>query len=162
MRGLAATVPEHPPRRLILTNPSSIRSRGPRNRATGDAATRKAYHSFPYADRSRRFGDLPSEPDEEPAIVRREDGSWLIDGSLDLDTAARALDAPDLLDEEDGQHVHTVGGLAMFALGQIPRTGDVFRRGDYRFEVVDMDGNRVDRVLVSHGKSGPEGPPSST
>ena len=94
-------------------------------------------------------GELPSEPGEEPSIVRREDGSWLFDGALDLDTVLRTLDAESLLSEDDRQHYHTLGGLAMLALGRVPRTGDVFRRGDYRFEIVDMDGNRVDRVLVS-------------
>lgn len=54
------------------------------------------------------------------------------------------------MSDEDRQHYHTLGGLAMLALGRVPRTGDVFKRGDYRFEIVDMDGNRVDRVLVSH------------
>jgi len=93
-------------------------------------------------------GDLPLEPGEEPAIVRREDGSWLLDGALDLDTVMRTLDAESLLSEEDRQHYHTLGGLAMLALGRVPRTGDVFERGTYRFEIVDMDGNRVDRVLV--------------
>jgi putative hemolysin len=94
-------------------------------------------------------GDLPSEPGEEPAVVQREDGSWLIDGGLDLSTVIRALDAHDLLSTEDRQHYHTLGGLSMFALGRVPRTGDVFERANYRFEIVDMDGNRVDRVLVS-------------
>ena len=94
-------------------------------------------------------GDLPSEPGEEPSIVQREDGSWLIDGSLDLDTVVRRLDADSLLSDEDRQHYHTIGGLAMLALGRVPKTGNVFERGDYRFEIVDMDGNRVDRVLVS-------------
>ncbi|HEX2339906.1 MAG TPA: hemolysin family protein [Vicinamibacterales bacterium] len=94
-------------------------------------------------------GDLPAEPGEEPMIVRRDDGSWLFDGGLDLDAALRTLDAESLLDDEDRQHYHTLGGLAMLALGRLPRTGDVFERGGYRFEIVDMDGNRVDRVLVS-------------
>jgi len=94
-------------------------------------------------------GDLPMEPGEEPSIIRRDDGSWLIDGALDLDTVLRALDAESLLTDEDRQHYHTLGGLAMMALGRVPRTGDAFRRGAYRFEVIDMDGNRVDRVLVS-------------
>jgi putative hemolysin len=94
-------------------------------------------------------GDLPMEPGEEPAIVRREDGSFLLDGALDLDTVIRTLDAKLLLSDEDRQHYHTLGGLAMLALGRVPRTGDVFERGQYRFEIVDMDGNRVDRVLVS-------------
>jgi len=94
-------------------------------------------------------GDLPSEAGEEPAVVRREDGSWLIDGGLDLDTVARTLGVETLVDERDRQHYRTLGGLAMLALGRVPRTGDVFERGEHRFEVVDMDANRVDRVLVS-------------
>jgi putative hemolysin len=94
-------------------------------------------------------GDLPSEPGEELSIVRREDGSWLMEGALDLSTVLRTLEADALLSDEDRQHYHTLGGLAMLALGRVPKTGDVFERGDYRFEVVDMDGNRVDRVLVS-------------
>jgi putative hemolysin len=97
-------------------------------------------------------GDLPSEPGEEPSIVRREDGSWLMDGSLDLETVVRTLDDDTLLSDEDRQHYHTLGGLAMLALGRVPRTGDIFERGSYRFEVVDMDGNRVDRVLVSRSQ----------
>jgi putative hemolysin len=93
-------------------------------------------------------GDLPSEPGEEPSIVRREDGSWLMDGALDIETVLRTLGTDSLLSDEDRQHYHTLGGLAMLALGRVPRTGDVFERDGYRFEVVDMDGNRVDRVLV--------------
>ena len=61
----------------------------------------------------------------------------------------RTLDAESMLNEEERQHYHTLGGLAMLVLGRVPRTGDVFERADYRFEVVDMDGNRVDRVLAS-------------
>jgi putative hemolysin len=94
-------------------------------------------------------GDLPAEPGEEPMVVRRDDGSWLIDGGLDLDMVVRTLEAESLLSDEDRQHYHTLGGLAMLALGRVPRTGDAFERGGYRFEIVDMDGNRVDRVLVN-------------
>jgi magnesium and cobalt exporter, CNNM family len=94
-------------------------------------------------------GELPSEAGEEPMIVRREDGSWLMDGGLDLDTVLRTLGAESVLSDEDRQHYHTLGGLAMLALGRVPKTGDAFERGGFRFEVVDMDANRVDRVLVS-------------
>jgi magnesium and cobalt exporter, CNNM family len=94
-------------------------------------------------------GDLASEPGEEPSIVQREDGSWLMDGGLDLTTVLRTLGADAVLLDDERQHYHTLGGLAMLALGRVPKTGDVFERGGYRFEIVDMDGNRVDRVLVS-------------
>jgi putative hemolysin len=97
-------------------------------------------------------GELATEPGEEPAIVQREDGSWLMDGALDLDPVLRTLDAQALLDGEERLHYHTLGGLAMYMLRRVPKTGDVFEKGGYRFEIVDMDGNRVDRVLVSRVK----------
>jgi putative hemolysin len=100
-------------------------------------------------------GELPSEPGEEPSIVRREDGSWLMDGRLDLETVSRTLDTIPLLGESDRRHYHTLGGLAMLALGRVPAVGDVFLRDRYRFEIVDMDGNRVDRLLVSSAQSDP-------
>jgi putative hemolysin len=94
-------------------------------------------------------GDLPSEPGEEPSVVRREDGSWLLDGALDLDTVAHTLELPSLVADDEREHYHTLGGLAMLALGRVPKTGDVFERAGHRFEIVDMDGNRVDRILAS-------------
>jgi putative hemolysin len=94
-------------------------------------------------------GDVPAGTDQEQAVVAREDGSWLVDGGLDLESAARAFGDDSLASEADRQLYHTLGGLAMVALERIPRTGDVFERGRFRFEVVDMDGNRVDRLLVS-------------
>jgi putative hemolysin len=93
-------------------------------------------------------GELPMEPGEEPDIVRREDGSLLVDGGLDVDVLRRELDDDELFKEDQGEY-HTVGGLAMLALGRVPNTGDRFEREGVRFEVVDMDGNRVDRVIVS-------------
>ena len=98
-------------------------------------------------------GEVPTTADDEPMIVRRDDGSWLMDGKLDLDTLLRTLEDDSLLSEEDRQHYHTLGGLAMLAIGQVPRIGDVFQRGPFRFEIVDMDGNRVDRVLVSRSEA---------
>ncbi len=94
-------------------------------------------------------GDLPAGVDQEQAVVRREDGSWLVDGGLDFESAARALGDDSFVSEADRQLYHTLGGLAMLALERVPRTGDVFERGRFRFEVVDMDGNRVDRLLIS-------------
>ena len=93
-------------------------------------------------------GDLPRDGEQEPTIVRRDDGSWLLDGALDIATLVRTLEDASLVRPEERQHFHTLGGLAMVSLRRVPRTGDVFDRGRYRFEVVDMDGNRVDRVLA--------------
>lgn len=93
-------------------------------------------------------GELPPEPGEEPLIIVREDGSWLVDGRLDLDQLWRVVDVEPPPDRDEGQY-HTLGGLAMLVLGRVPRTGDVFVRHGLRFEVVDMDVNRVDRVLIS-------------
>jgi putative hemolysin len=94
-------------------------------------------------------GDLPGGPNDEPAIVHREDGSWLLDGSLEMEVVRRTVGAPDLGSDTDPEQYHTLGGLAMAALGRVPRTGDTFARGGFRFEIVDMDGNRVDRLLVA-------------
>lgn len=94
-------------------------------------------------------GDLPSGVNEDPAIVEREDGSWLIDGALEIEIVRRAIGAPPLGEEADRQQYHTLGGLAMLALGRVPHTGDTFALNGFQFEIVDMDGNRVDRVLVA-------------
>ncbi len=94
-------------------------------------------------------GDMPSQADAQSMVVRREDGSWLMDGSLELDVMWRELEVSPSQLEDDHQHYHTLGGMTMTALGRVPRTGDVFERAGLRFEVVDMDGHRVDRVLVS-------------
>jgi putative hemolysin len=93
-------------------------------------------------------GDLPGENDDEPLIVERSDGSWLADGMVDLDALKRLMDVDDLPEEDLGNY-HTVGGLVMLQLGRVPRTGDVFELEGFRFEVVDMDKNRVDKLLIS-------------
>jgi putative hemolysin len=92
-------------------------------------------------------GDLPPEPGHDPEILRREDGSWLMDGRVDMHAVRRVLGAGSLAASEP-EYYHTLGGFVMFALGRVPRTGDIFERDHFRFEVVDMDGNRIDRVLI--------------
>lgn len=93
-------------------------------------------------------GELPALDDDDPTIVRRQDGSLLVDCGLDVGQLERVLGAM-LLDDDGRRAYHTIGGLAMFVLGRIPRVGDVFERGGHGFEIVDMDSNRVDRVLVT-------------
>ena len=94
-------------------------------------------------------GDLPaSGEDEPPGIVRREDGTWLVDGLLDVPSLCDAVGLSDLPDE-DANVYQTVGGLVTHLLGDIPTAGQRVAWRDWRFEVVDMDGRRVDKVLIS-------------
>ena len=91
-------------------------------------------------------GDMPSPSDiAEPPIVRREDGSWLVDGLLDVEYLKTLLATAQMPNESDYQ---TLGGFVVTQLGRLPRVGDIVVWGGFRFEVVDMDGNRVDKVLI--------------
>jgi putative hemolysin len=94
-------------------------------------------------------GDIPSETSsEEPQAVRREDGSWLVDGMLDIERLKELFDLAHLPEEQMG-NFHTVGGFVMLRLGNVPKVTDVFEFEGLRFEVIDMDRNRVDKVLVT-------------
>ncbi|MBS1212544.1 MAG: hypothetical protein H6R26_1161 [Proteobacteria bacterium] len=94
-------------------------------------------------------GDIPgSEIQEEPQFVQREDGSWLVDGMLPIDKFRKLFDLPEFEDSDRGAF-HTVAGFVIVRLGRIPSAADHFIWGDLRVEVVDMDKNRVDKVLVS-------------
>ena len=78
----------------------------------------------------------------------REDGSWLVDGLLHVDRLKEILDIDALPDEESG-HYHTVSGFIMTQLGGIPSVGQHFEWKGFRFEVMDMDRRRVDKVLIA-------------
>jgi putative hemolysin len=92
-------------------------------------------------------GDIPTLQEiAEPPVVRREDGSYLVEGYLDVDDLKGLLDVTVLPDEGDFQ---TLGGFVISRAGRLPRVGDHFDWENHRFEVVDMDGNRVDKVLIS-------------
>lgn len=93
-------------------------------------------------------GNLPNNDEvNEPQIIQREDGSWLLDGLLSIDELKTLFDRESLPDEEEG-HYQTLGGFVIAFLGRIPMSGDHFQVDNLRFEVVDMDGVRVDKVLV--------------
>jgi putative hemolysin len=91
-------------------------------------------------------GDLPvpGEP-AEPDAVRRDDGSWLLDGARGIDATAELLGL-DLPAERD---FHTLAGFVLAQLRRLPKAGDGFDFAGWRFEVVDMDGRRIDKVLAS-------------
>ncbi len=83
----------------------------------------------------------------DPLVVHREDDSWLLDGLLRVDEMKELLEIDNLPDEERVGY-QTLGGMMMSQFGDIPRVGQFFEWGGYRFEVVDMDQRRVDKVLA--------------
>ena len=95
-------------------------------------------------------GELPtSDITEEQDIVVREDGSWIIDGSVTIERLKSALEISDDLPGEEENAFNTLGGFVMYTLGRIPAISDHFESTDCRFEVVDMNKHRVDKVLVA-------------
>jgi putative hemolysin len=96
-------------------------------------------------------GDIPTLQEiAEPPIVRRDDGSYLVEGYLAVDDLKELLGVTALPDEGDFQ---TLGGFVVSRAGRLPRVGDHFEWEDHRFEVMDMDGNRVDKVLIARSNS---------
>ncbi|MCC7174910.1 MAG: HlyC/CorC family transporter [Bryobacterales bacterium] len=94
-------------------------------------------------------GDLPA-PGDKPEVqaTQREDGSWLVDGAMPVFEFKDLLELKELPGEESGSFT-TLGGFVVSRLGRLPAAGDTFEVGNRRYEVVDMDRNRVDKVLVS-------------
>ncbi len=94
-------------------------------------------------------GEMSQNPGtEEPAIVTRSDGSWLVDAQLVNDELKELLSVNTLHEEEQGNY-QTLAGMLLSLLGRIPSIGDTTEWGGYRFEIVDMDRNRIDRVLIT-------------
>ncbi len=84
--------------------------------------------------------------DEEPQATQRQDGSWLLDGMLEVDEFKDIFELNELPHEDEYE---TLSGFVMTSLGRIPQAADHFEWNNLRFEVVDMDGRRVDKVLVT-------------
>jgi putative hemolysin len=98
-------------------------------------------------------GDMTdfNEGPEEPQIIQREDGSWLLDGMLSIEEFLERFDISETA--IDRGNYHTLGGFAIMQLGKIPISGEHFEWRHLRFEIVDMDGKRVDKVLVKMSES---------
>jgi putative hemolysin len=92
-------------------------------------------------------GDIPGVADTDQRVVRRDDGTWLIDGMVGLDELKQVLSISHLTGED--ADFHTLGGYLMARLNRVPMIADRVTTDGYQFEVVDMDGRRVDRVLIS-------------
>ncbi len=102
-------------------------------------------------------GEL-TEPEapEDRDIIRREDGSWLVDGDVGIERLKAELEIDEDLPGEEENSFHTLGGFVMHVLGRIPSAADHFIAAGRRFEVMDMDRNRVDKVMVGRVPDSPE------
>jgi putative hemolysin len=102
-------------------------------------------------------GDIaePGEPDS-PSIERREDGSFIVDGMTPFDQVRDLLSWSAMPDEDEGGDYHTLGGFVMARLHRIPTVGSRVEAGGVQYEVIGMDGRRVDRVLITPPKKDPE------
>jgi putative hemolysin len=92
-------------------------------------------------------GELPTHEDQESPAVRREDGSWLLEGRLSIAELADHLDLTTAAVEEL-ESFQTLGGFVMGRIGHVPATGDRVEWAGWHFEVIDMDNRRIDKVLA--------------
>ena len=93
-------------------------------------------------------GEFTAPADGDAWVVQREDGSWLFDGLIPATELKDRLELKELPEEDRGRY-NTLAGMIMLLLGRLPRTADVVEWNAWRFEVMDLDGKRVDKVLVS-------------
>jgi len=98
-------------------------------------------------------GDLPSHEDRQRArVVKREDGSWLVDATLPVEDFAKEIGKGADHYQLDGDY-QTLGGFIVHHLARVPHEGDVFQYRGHRYEVVDMDRHRLDKILVTPNQS---------
>ena len=101
-------------------------------------------------------GDIATVDDEaDRDIVARDENSWFVDGSVTIERLKDILEIAEQLPEQDLGTYHTVAGFAMLQLDRVPRVGDKFGWNAYTFEVVDMDGNRIDKLLITRRPTPP-------
>lgn len=93
-------------------------------------------------------GDMDEGNGSDRSVTTRDDGSLLVDASLDVFNLFERIQL-EPADNGDQGRFHSVGGFVMTSLGHIPKAGDSFMYDGYRFEVMDMDGKRIDKVLVT-------------
>jgi putative hemolysin len=102
-------------------------------------------------------GALPERGQEEEAdMTPREDGSWLVDGMMPIDEVEDRLGLRGIKGDVD---FHTIAGFVLSQLGHVPKPGERFAWRGTRFEVVDMDGRRIDKILIAMPGTGEEGSP---
>lgn len=93
-------------------------------------------------------------PGEHTQVVRRPDGSWLVDAAIAIEDLRDRMPFPPLPEDEKGQYA-TLAGFVMTRLARVPHEGDAFMWNGLRVEIVDMDERRVDKVLLRQQSDGP-------
>jgi putative hemolysin len=93
-------------------------------------------------------GDLPEREQRRPGLKKRDDGSWLVDGQVEIAAARAAVGFPGDLPGEDDEAYQTLAGFILHELKHLPQEGDSVRISGWKFEVVDMDRHRIDKILV--------------
>lgn len=96
----------------------------------------------------------PHTESRSQPIVQRDDGSWLVDGSVGIDDLRELLALSELPNEEE-HDFRTAAGMVMAQFGRIPQAGEHFTWNGFRFEVVDLDGTRIDKLLIARARSEP-------
>jgi putative hemolysin len=158
----ALSLPEQPPLRQLLHTPLFV----PEHQRLKDVlatfrrqSTHVALVSDEYGQVSglvtmedlleELVGEIQDEYDtpEDRPIVQRDDGSWLVDGAEAYESVRAVIPLPPVPHAEEGQYT-TLAGFLLARLGKIPQVGETTQAGPYLLEVVDMDGRRIDRVLV--------------
>ena len=118
----------------------------------------------PYDLLNELVGDVANigdEPNDEEDILVRDDGSWSFDGMLDIEEFKETIGVRELPDEERVGY-QTLAGFVLSFLGSIPSVGDTFDWNGFHFEVVDMDGLRIDRIFVNRIETSDETPAEKT
>jgi putative hemolysin len=92
-------------------------------------------------------GELSAASDDEETIVRQEDGTWIADGGISVEDAAEELGLKSL--GAKSLEYHTLAGFILDLAGEIPRPGAHFDYAGYRFKIASLDGNRIDKIIIS-------------
>ncbi|GHU11688.1 membrane protein [Betaproteobacteria bacterium] len=100
-------------------------------------------------------GEFSTDHQEDAWAVQRDEGGWLLDGLIPLPELKDLLELKEVPEEDKGRY-HTLSGMIMWLLDRLPRTGDIVTWEDWRFEVVDLDGKRIDKVLANRLTKGDE------
>ena len=92
-------------------------------------------------------GELSDSSDEDEGIVKKDEGLWIAEGSVSIDDAAQELELESLVEEQSDYH--TLAGFILYLAGEIPSSGAFFDYKGHRFTILEIDGNRIEKIMIS-------------